>query len=127
MQSEIKGYYTPHFHFKTQLYKIFNDNWKEFLEVYPQKYEKRFGELQEYQINTVEKFLSCSNPHNGFSYVECSNENCGNSYVVPFSCKSEICPSCSEKKMLEFSDWVTTEVLFDVQHKHTVSTLWNIA
>jgi hypothetical protein len=59
MQSEIKGYYTPHFHFKTQLYKIFNDNWKEFLEVYPQKYEKRFGELQEYQINTVEKFLSC--------------------------------------------------------------------
>jgi hypothetical protein len=95
--------------------------------VYPQKYEKRFGELQEYQINTVEKFLSCSNPHNGFSYVECSNENCGNNCVVPFSCKSEICPSCSEKQVLEFSNWVTTEVLFDVQHKHTVFTLWNPA
>jgi len=123
MSNEIKGYYTPHFHFKTQLYKIFKDNWEKFIEVYPRKYEKRFGELQEYQISTVEKFLSCSNPHNGFSYVECTNESCGNSYVVPFSCKSEICPSCSEKQMLEFSDWITNEVLFTVKHKHTVLTM----
>jgi len=123
MPNEIKGYYTPHFHFKTQLYKIFKDNWKKFIEVYPQKFEKRFGELKEYLITAVEKFLECSNPHNGFSYVECSNENCRNSYVVPFSCKSEICPSCSEKQVLEFSDWLTNEVLFDVKHKHTVLTM----
>ena len=43
--------------------------------------------------------------------------------MVPFSCKSEICPSCSEKQVLEYSDWLINEVLFNVSHKHTILTL----
>lgn len=120
---KLKGYYTPHFHFKTQLFKILKDNWAEFQKVYPKKFEQRFGKLRDYQTVAIEKFLSCSNPHNGFSYVQCTNENCRNGYIVPFTCKSEICPSCSEKQMLEFSDWITTEVLFNIKHKHTVLTM----
>lgn len=116
MAEKLKGYYTPHFHFKTQFYKIFKDNWEGFKDVYPRKYAGRFGELKNYQIVTVEKFLSCSNPHNGFSYVQCTNEKCGQGYVIPFTCSQEICPSCSERQMLEFSDWLINEVLFSVKH-----------
>jgi len=123
--SILKGYYTPHFHFKTQLYKIFKDNWAAFKEVYPRKYEDRYGELRKYQTATVEKFLSCSNPHNGFSYVACTNDKCREGYIIPFTCGRELCPSCAEKLKLENGLWLSTEVLFNVKHKMTTLTMPN--
>ena len=64
-----------------------------------------------------------SSAYHGFSYAVCQNEKCGQGYVVPFSCKTGICPSCGEKQVLEFSDWLINEVLFNVKHKHTVLTM----
>ena len=55
MDDNIKGYYTPHFHFKTQLYKIIKDNWIEFVRNYSQLYEYKYGPIHDYQIKTIDK------------------------------------------------------------------------
>jgi len=119
-------YYRPKVLARVQNYftKIFKENWDTFVSSYyshPGLAEK-YGDLTEYQIDTVEKFLNCNDLKQGFGVARCPN--CGTAYIVPFSCKKHlICPSCRMKKLLEFSEWLEQEVLLDLAHRHWVLTL----
>ena len=78
-------------------------------------------EIEEYQKKVVERFMLCGDPKEGFALIECPD--CGESYFVPFSCKTRICNSCGEKHILEWSEWLSHEVLLNVNHRHMVWTL----
>jgi len=55
----------------------------------------------------------------GFARVCC--ENCGQEYLQVFSCKRrQFCPSCHQKRVIEYREWLLTNVLKDVPHQQWV-------
>ena len=69
----------------------------------------------------VGRFLGCGLLENGFSLWRCSD--CGYTLKAAFSCKSRLCPSCTRKRMTLWSEWLTSEVLLDLPHRHWVFTI----
>jgi len=58
----------------------------------------------------IYRYLDCGFLHNGFARVRC--KDCGHEYLVAFSCKRRhFCPSCHQKRLVEFSEWLCEEVL----------------
>ena len=65
----------------------------------------------------------CGDLHFGFARVKC--EDCGHEYLLAFSCKRRhFCPSCHQKRVVEFGEWLCAEVLKYVPHRQWVFTFW---
>ncbi|MFA5138030.1 MAG: transposase zinc-binding domain-containing protein [Elusimicrobiota bacterium] len=69
----------------------------------------------------AERFLGCGILAKGFAHFKCPD--CGYSLKVAFSCKTRLCPSCSRKRMSIWSEWLASEVLLDLPHRHWVLTV----
>jgi hypothetical protein len=70
----------------------------------------------------VDKYLNCGDLHCGFARVRCPS--CANEYLLAFSCKGRyFCPACHQKRVLQFAEWVTQEVLEPVPHSQYVFTI----
>jgi len=70
----------------------------------------------------IERFLQCGDPHHGFARIYCPG--CRDDFLLPFSCKSRyFCPSCHQKRVLAYGDWVEENVLAPVAHRQYVFTL----
>jgi len=121
MSGEIKGYYNPRYYHKSQLYQIVKENLTEFLRVYPEQFEKEYGELRPEVEKSFYNFLKCGCPDDGFAKYECPD--CQGFFIVPFSCKNWICPSCSEKRVIDWSAWLIQEVLYDMPHYFMTFTM----
>lgn len=51
------------------------------------------------------------------------SDTCRHEYLLAFSCKGRyFCPSCHQKRVLQFGAWVTDEVLAEVPHRQYVFT-----
>ena len=62
------------------------------------------------------------NVTNGFARVRCGE--CGHEYLLAFSCKRRhFCPSCHQKRVVEFGEWLCEEVLKAVPHRHFVFSI----
>jgi len=71
---------------------------------------------------TLDRFLDRGDLHKGFARVHC--DACGHEYLLPFSCKTRcFCPSCHQKRMLIYGEWVEEEVLGPVPHRQYVFTV----
>ena len=58
----------------------------------------------------------------GFARVRC--DNCGQEYLLAFSCKRRhFCPSCHQKRVLEYGEWPLTDVLKKVARRHWVFSI----
>jgi hypothetical protein len=69
--------------------------------------------------------LDCGVLHNGFARVRCGE--CGHEYLLAFSCKRRhFCPSCHQKRVVEFGEWLCEEVLKAVPHRHFVFSILKI-
>jgi hypothetical protein len=65
----------------------------------------------------IYRYLDCGILHNGFARVKC--KDCGHEYLLAFSCKrSYFCPSCHQKRVVQFGEWLCEEVLKAVPHRH---------
>jgi len=74
----------------------------------------------EHQI--LDRFVDCGDLHKGFARIYC--DGCGHDYLLAFSCKTRyFCPSCHQKRMLAYGDWVEDEVLAPVPHRQYVFTV----
>ena len=68
------------------------------------------------------QYLDCGILHNGFARVKCGE--CGHEYLLAFSCKRRhFCPSCHQKRVVEFGEWLCEEVLKAVPHRHFVFSI----
>ena len=117
----LKGVYTPKYHQDRLYYNIFKNHWREFLSVYEQRFQGKYGLLLDYQKETVEKFIRCGDPKYGFAYLECPR--CGESFFAPFSCKSGVCNSCGEKHAIVWAEWVSSEVMLSCNSRHITLTI----
>ena len=67
-------------------------------------------------MTVIYKYLGCGDLHMGFARVRC--EKYGHEYLLAFSCKRrQLCPSCHQKRVIEYGEWLLTEVLKDVPHR----------
>jgi len=109
------GIYRPRSPQKTPFYQCIADHFEEFVQVYDERYEREYGFWRPVIAEVIEKYLECGD-------LTC--DHCGHEYLLAFSCKGRsFCPSCNMKRALQFSEWLTTEVLEKVTHQQYVFTI----
>jgi hypothetical protein len=81
-----------------------------------------YGYWRPYILDVIYKYLDCGDCHLGFARVKC--DDCQHEYLLPFSCKRRyFCPSCHQKRVLEFGEFLYTEVLKQVPHRQWVFSI----
>jgi Zn finger protein HypA/HybF involved in hydrogenase expression len=116
------GIYRPRLPQKTPFYQCIADHFEEFVQVYDERYVREYGFWRPVIAEVVEKYLECGDLAHGFARIRC--ENCGHEYILAFSCKGRyFCPSCHMKRVLQFSEWLTQEILENVTHQQYVFTI----
>ena len=124
-QEKVYRIYIPRYHKQSKFYQIFKNHFETFVCSYYAMKDiyQNYGDLSNYQIDTVHKFLKCQDLTEGFRLATCPQ--CGTSYIIPFSYKKhKICPSCRMKRLIEFSEWLKQEVLLNLKHRHIVLTIF---
>jgi hypothetical protein len=70
----------------------------------------------------IERFITCGDPREGFARIYC--DACRHEYLLAYSCKTRtFCPSCQQKRVLLYGEWVEQNVLAPVAHRQYVFTL----
>ena len=106
----------------SQYYQCVEDHFEAFEQVYDDRFPKQYGFLRPYVKNVIYRYLDCGILKNGFARVRCGD--CGHEYLLAFSCKRRhFCPSCHQKRVVEFGEWLCEEVLKAVPHRQFVFSI----
>ncbi len=74
------------------------------------------------EAEVLERFLVCGDLHHGFARLYC--DQCGHDYLLAYSCKTRcFCPSCHQKRMLAYGEWLEDNLLAPVPHRQYVFAL----
>ena len=107
---------------ESQYYQCVRDHFEEFERVWDDKYQRNFGVWRPFVTNVIYKYLDCGDLQFGFARVKCND--CHHEYLVPFSCKCRhFCPSCHQKRVIEFGEYLFSEVLKQVPHRQWVFSI----
>ncbi len=118
----LKGVYQPRNPKTTGFYQCLAQHFDEFEASYETAYQERYGFYRAVIRKVVKKFLDCGDLTQGFARVQCGQ--CHYEYLLAFSCKGRyFCPSCHQKRVLQFGAWVTEHVLPPVPHRQYVFTI----
>ncbi len=118
----ISPVYQPRKPQKSQYYQCIEDNFEKLEQVYDDQFTKKYGFFRPYIKQVIYRYLDCGILHNGFARVKCGD--CGHEYLLAFSCKRRhFCPSCHQKRVVEFGEWLCEEVLKEVPHRHFVFSI----
>ena len=86
------------------------------------RYASRYGSWRPYVNDVIYRYLDCGDLHLGFARVRC--QECGHEYLLAYSCKRRhFCPSCHQKRVVEFGEWLCTQVLKLVPHRQWVFSI----
>ena len=92
-----------------------------FNEQYGARFEKREDRLGLEVAQTLDAFEACGDLSRGFARL-----HCGHDYLIAFSCKQRYsCPSCHQKKVQQFGEFIRHQVIQKVPHRQIVVTLPN--
>jgi len=91
--------------------------------------KRHFGELRDsnrirraVERSVLERFVDCGDLHRGFARIRCGG--CGNDFLLTFSCKTRyFCPSCHQKRVHAYAEWVDHCVLRPVGYRQYVFTV----
>jgi hypothetical protein len=120
--SGIFPVYRPRKPQESPYYRCVEDNFETLEQVYDDRFGTQYGFFRAYVRQVIHRFLDCGILHNGFARVKC--EECGHEYLLAFSCKRRhFCPSCHQKRVVEFGEWLCEEVLKAVPHRHFVFSI----
>jgi len=90
--------------------------------LWDERYAGVYGRWQPYVSDVIHRYLDCGDLHCGFARVRCMD--CGHEFWVPFSCKRRhSCPSCHQKRVIEFGGWLCNHVLKYVPHRQWVFSI----
>lgn len=92
------------------LYQVVEDYYEAFERVYDEKYEKQHGFWRPIIRQKIYKFADCGDLRQGFARFRC--KSCGHNMFLAYSCKTNcLCPSCAQRRALDFGEWVINEVI----------------
>lgn len=122
MGENLQALYHPRNPRDSAFYAVIEDYLEEFIRVYDDKYQKEYGFWRPVIQQVMEKYLECGDLHHGFARVRCPD--CAHEFLLAFSCKGRyFCPSCHQKRVASFTEWVESEVLEKVPHRQYVFTI----
>jgi len=103
-------------------YRCVEDNFETFVQIYDEHFSRQYGFWRPYIEQVIYRYLDCGDLHNGFARVKC--KDCGHEYLLAFSCKRRhFCPSCHQKRVVEFGEWLCMDVLKNIPHRHFVFSI----
>lgn len=107
---------------KSQYYKCVESHFEELENTWEDKYKNTYGYWRNHITDVIYKYLDCGDLHCGFARVKC--KECNKEYLLPFSCKRRhFCPSCHQKRVIEFGEYLFEEVLKEVPHRQWVFSI----
>ena len=85
-------------------------------------HEKYKDRIRPVVIENITKILACGTNDMGFAKYRCSNEGCGHTKTIAFSCKSRFCPTCGKKTT---DQWIAKmqQTLPDTPWQHVTFTM----
>ncbi|MBC8421353.1 MAG: transposase [Actinobacteria bacterium] len=105
----------------TPYYQCIEDHYEQFKRSYDRNFSKKYGYLRSHIEKVIFQYLDCGILHNGFARIRCE---CGHEKLLAFSCKRRhFCPSCHAKRVLEFGEWLCSNILKKVPHRHFVFSM----
>ena len=114
--------YRPRKPQESDYYRCVEDCFEALVQIYDEHFSRQYGYWRPYLENVIHRYLDCGDPHNGFARVKC--KGCGHEYLLSFSCKRRhFCPSCHQKRVVEFGELLCAEVLKKVPHRHFVFSI----
>ncbi|HPJ66524.1 MAG TPA: transposase [Desulfobacteraceae bacterium] len=120
--AENSAVYRPRNPNLSQYYQCVEDHFEKLEQVYDERFSRQYGFFRPYVKQVIYRYLDCGILHNGFARVRCSD--CGHEYLLAFSCKRRhFCPSCHQKRVIEFGEWLCEDVLKSVPHRHFVFSI----
>ncbi|MDY6906390.1 MAG: transposase [Thermodesulfobacteriota bacterium] len=118
----VSGVYKPRNPAASHYFQCVSAHWEELEPAWDIYYQRQYGFFRPYVKEVMLRFLDCGDLHNGFARVRC--QDCGHEYILAFSCKRrQFCPSCHQKRVVEFGEWLCTDVLKSVPHRQWVFSL----
>jgi ribosomal protein S27E len=98
------------------------DYFETFVSIYDEHFSRQYGLWRPCLEKVVYRHLNCGDPHNGFARVKC--KDCNHEYLLAFSCKRRhFCPSCHQKRVFEFGEWLCMDVLKNIPHRHFIFSI----
>ena len=120
--AENSAVYHPRNPNLSQYYQCVEDHFETLEQVYDERFSRQYGFFRPYVRQVIYRYLDCGILHNGFARVRCGD--CGHEYLLAFSCKRRhFCPSCHQKRVVEFGEWLCEDVLKGVPHRHLVFSI----
>ena len=102
--------YRPRYPQATGYYRCVEDYFETFVRIYDEHFSRQYGFWRPYIEKMICRYLDCGDLHNGFARVKC--KDCGHEYLLAFSCKRRhFCPSCHQKRVVEFGEWLCMDVI----------------
>ena len=122
METAAAGVYEPRNTRASSLYQLVEDYFEEFERVYDDRYQQQYGRWRPVIGEVMRKFLECGDLHRGFARLACYG--CRYQAILAYSCKCRLfCPSCQQKRILLFAEWLDTRILDQVCHNQYVFTI----
>ena len=116
---DIAGVYKPRNPSQTAFYNFVENHFEQLETFWDELYAPRYGFWRPYIADVIYRYLDCGDLRCGFARVRC--DNCGHEYLLAFSCKRRLfCPSCHQKRVVEYGEWLLTDVLNKFPHRHWV-------
>ncbi|MFZ2418708.1 MAG: transposase zinc-binding domain-containing protein [Smithellaceae bacterium] len=93
------------------------------MQIYDDWFSGDYGFWRPYIEKVIYRYLDCGDLHNGFARVKCND--CGHEYLLAFSCKRRhFCPSCHQKRVVEFGEWLCMDVIKKIPPTGTSSLVF---
>ena len=120
LETESLGGYVPRA--QNLLQHIFIQHFPAFVDSYDERYAEQYGKFRLERIEQVARhFIICGDYSHGIARIRCTDPECGHDYFRPFSCRGfYLCPSCSQKRTLLFSEYLTERLLPRLPHRQFV-------
>ena len=120
LETESSGGYVPRA--QNLLQHLFVEHFPTFVDSYDERYAEQYGKFRLQRIEEVaERFITCGDYSHGIARIRCTNPDCGHDYFRSFSCKGfYLCPSCSQRRTLLFSEYLSERLLLRLPHRQFV-------
>ena len=103
-------------------YQCVENHFEELEQIWDDYFSSKLGFWRPHVLDVIQKYLDCGDLHFGFARVKC--ESCYHEFLIPFSCKRRhFCPSCHQKRVVEFGEFLSEDVLMNVPHRHWVFSI----
>jgi hypothetical protein len=103
-------------------FRCVQDNFEELESLWDDQYASRYGFWRPYVTDVIYRYLECGDLHFGFAGVRC--DQCGHEYLLAYSCKRRhFCPSCHQKRVVEYGEWLLSNVLKHIPHRQLVFSI----